>query len=310
MLLGQSHALTTPLRAHAACLSASGLGLVALALMLPAGGALGAGQSTPAGLADKSGAGRTVATAHYLANEGVLITSGDTKIAFDPLFRKGYGQYQLLPPELERALFAGEAPFQGLDAVFVSHYHEDHFSPADLRRLLQEQPGVRLYAPAQAVATMDLAAGGASIRSRITPVDIAVGDPPFRFEEGTLRVETVRIPHAGWPDRNRDVQNLAWRVTLDGAATVVHLGDADARDVHFSRDAAYWQERPPQVAFPPYWFFLGEEGPRVLEQRIAPGHAVGIHVPTDMPRRPEQRPEALRGRDLFLVPGETREIRE
>ena len=232
------------------------------------------------------------------------------KIAFDPLFRKDYGRYQLLPPELERALFAGEAPFRGLDAVFISHYHEDHFSPADLRRLLEVQPGVRLYAPAQAVATMDLEAGGAAIRSRITAIDLDDDDAPIEMEAGTLRVEAVRIPHAGWPDRNHDVQNLAWRVTLDAAATVVHLGDADARDVHFAREAAYWERRHPHVAFPPYWFFLGEEGSRVLEQRIAAGLTIGVHVPAAMPRPPGERPEALRGHDLFLVPGETREIRE
>jgi len=284
------------------------LRLVPLALLL-AGGLLRAGHGGAAVLEPRAGSGRSIATVWYLANEGVLVSAGDSKIAFDPLFRRGYDQYQLLPLELERALFAGEAPFQGLDAVFICHYHEDHFSPIDLRRLLQERPGVRLYAPAQAVATMNLEAGGAAIRDRIIPVDISDGDPPFSVETGTLRVEAVRIPHAGWPDRNRDVQNLAWRVTLDGAATVVHLGDADAREVHFARHADYWKARPPQMAFPPYWFFYGE-GPRVLEERIAPGHAVGIHVPTDMPRRAEDRPEELRGRDLFLVPGETREVRE
>jgi len=283
----------------------------ALALLLSGCTAAGCTSTAIGGPGEPATGSRgRVATATYLANEGVLVTAGETKIAFDPLFRKGYGQYLMLPPELERALFAGEAPFQGLDAVFISHYHEDHFSPADLRRLLEEQPGVRLYAPAQAVATMDLEAGGASIRPRVTAIDVDPDGPPLRMEVGSLRVEAVRIPHAGWPDRNRDVQNLAWRVTLDSAVTVVHLGDADARDMHFARDAAWWKERRPQMAFPPYWFFLGEEGNRVLDQRIAPGHAVGIHVPTDVPRRAEKRDEALRDRDLFLVPGETREIRE
>ena len=42
------------------------------------------------------------AQAHYLANAGVLITNGETKVVFDPLFRNDFGTYQLLPEALER----------------------------------------------------------------------------------------------------------------------------------------------------------------------------------------------------------------
>ena len=54
--------------------------------------------------------------AMYLANAGLMITEGDTKVLFDPLFRNGFGQYQLLPVEMEEALFAGDAPVDGVDA--------------------------------------------------------------------------------------------------------------------------------------------------------------------------------------------------
>ena len=42
-------------------------------------------------------------TAHYLANEGVMIVRGETKILFDPLFRISYGQYQMMPKDMEAA---------------------------------------------------------------------------------------------------------------------------------------------------------------------------------------------------------------
>ncbi|MEP7118674.1 MAG: hypothetical protein ABI880_13880, partial [Acidobacteriota bacterium] len=35
----------------------------------------------------QSGAAATTAKAYYLANAGVLVTHGDTKVVFDPLFR-------------------------------------------------------------------------------------------------------------------------------------------------------------------------------------------------------------------------------
>ena len=86
-------------------------------------------------------------TAHYLANEGLMVVHGETKIMFDPLFRESYGQYRLLPEAMVEALYAGAPPFDGIDAVFISHHHGDHFSPADILRLLKLQAGIHLYAP-------------------------------------------------------------------------------------------------------------------------------------------------------------------
>ena len=248
------------------------------------------------------------ARAHYLANEGVLIATDETRIVFDPLFRNDFGAYRLLPEELERALFAGEPPFTGLDAVFISHYHEDHFSPVDVLRLLKERGEIRLYAPAQAVMEMRRIAGeNEGVFSRVTEIRLEYKDAPLVIEAADLVVEAVRIPHTGWPDRQLHVENIAYRVTLDESTTVVHLGDADTSDVHFAQDAVYWERRSLDIAFPPYWYFQSEDGRRVLDERLKPAHAVGIHVPVEM-RNPAERPPELAEYDLFVSPGETRDI--
>lgn len=255
------------------------------------------------------GAAASRATARYLANAAVLIASGETKIVFDPLFRNDYGSYRLVPQELEHALFAGEPPLDGIDAVFISHHHEDHFSPADVLRLLREQTGIHLYAPAQAVAEITALAAAADREAldRVHPIVLAYGDPPVTIEAGPILVEAVRIPHSGWPERQRDVENIAYRVTLDERTTVLHLGDADDRDEHYARDAEHWARRHTHMAFPPYWYFLSESGRHILEERLAPGHAVGVHVPVNVPP-PAARPPELAGVDLFVEPGETRDI--
>jgi L-ascorbate metabolism protein UlaG (beta-lactamase superfamily) len=252
------------------------------------------------------------AKAHYLANEGVLIVAGETRVAFDPLFRNDFDTYRLLPPELERALFAGEPPFTGLDAVFISHYHEDHFSPADVLRLLEERPGIQLYAPAQAVAQMreisrEISGDDEGVFSRVTEIRLQYKDAPLVIEAGDLVVEAVRIPHAGWPDRQVDVENIVYRVTLDASTTVAHLGDADTTAAHFENDAGYWQRRTLDMAFPPYWYFDSADGRRVLEERLNAAHTVGIHVPLEL-TDPSKRPAELARYDLFVTPGETRDI--
>ena len=271
--------------------------------------------ATAVQLAGQPGVARAAApaasTAQYLANASVLVTHGDTKVVFDPLFRNDFGQYALVPAQVERALFDGTAPFDGLDAVFVSHYHEDHFSAVDVLRLLEARPALRLFAPAQAVAGMrEISAERlAAVASRVHAIALAYQDAPVTLEQGSLVVEAVRIPHSGWPTRQQQVENIAFRVTLDATTTVVHLGDADTSDAHFARDDAYWHRRRTHVAFPPYWFLTSDEGLRVLERRIAPARAIGVHVPANVPSQSDRRAPELRGHELFTVPGEVREVR-
>lgn len=250
------------------------------------------------------------ATAQYLANEGLMVTHNQTKILFDPLFRNSYGQYLLLPEEMEATLFAGEPPFDGIDAVFISHYHGDHFSPDDILRLLKSQPDIQLYAPSQAVDGLKevATADDAEVFDRVTPVNLEYKDAPVSMNMDGLLIEAVRIPHSGWPTGRLDVANISWRVTLDETTTVVHMGDADPNDVHFAHDAAYWDKAQVDMAFPPYWFFNSTYGPGVLEHRVKADHNVGVHVPVSIPAEPSLRPPGLREVDLFTRPGETREI--
>lgn len=211
-----------------------------------------------------------------------------------------------LPEPMKAALFAGTPPFDGIDAVFISHAHQDHYSAADILHLLKEQPGIRLFAPKNAVMELREVATerDGAVFDRVTAVDLTYQDAPVALQMEGLKIEAVRIPHSGWPTTRLDVANISWRVTLDETTTVLHMGDADPNDVHFERDAAYWGERHIHMAFPPYWFFISSLGPGVLSNYLKPDHSVGIHVPTN----PARRPAELRDYDLFTVPGEIRVI--
>ncbi len=239
-----------------------------------------------------------------------MVTRGETKVLFDPLFRNGYGQYELVPAEMERALFAGEAPWDGVDAVFVSHYHDDHFSPQVMLEFLRARADIRFYGPAQAVDAMHDVAGAADtgVFERVVSIELNYPQPPLVLTMEGLLIEAVRIPHAGWPDGRTEIENIVYRVTLDERTTVVHLGDADPNDVHFARDAAYWDRRHNDLAMPPYWFFVSPQGPEIIERRLHARSAVGVHVPTRMPDDPAARPAEFEGVDLFTEPGETRQI--
>ena len=41
--------------------------------------------------------------AFYMANEAVMVTDGETKVLFDPLYPETYGQYLLVPDAMREA---------------------------------------------------------------------------------------------------------------------------------------------------------------------------------------------------------------
>jgi L-ascorbate metabolism protein UlaG (beta-lactamase superfamily) len=135
----------------------------------------------------------------YIANMGAMIERGETKIVFDPLFRNDYGTYDPVPVETEVALMAGLAPWDGIDAVFISHHHGDHFDPATILQLLKAQPAIELFGPEQAAAAIrELVTDpenpvlkrvhGLSLENGMTATDVVLGP---------LLVEAARIRHSG-----------------------------------------------------------------------------------------------------------------
>jgi L-ascorbate metabolism protein UlaG (beta-lactamase superfamily) len=251
-----------------------------------------------------------VARAHYIANMGAMIEHGDTRIVFDPLFDNDYGTYDRVPAAVEDALMAGAAPFDGIDAVFVSHYHGDHYDPAAMLKLLIAQPSIELFGPEQAAAALRklIVDPDDPLLKRVHGLSLTNGATAIDIEFGPLLIEATRVPHEGWPEYHKHVENLVFRVTLDNRTTVMHFGDAGPVAEHFATDPEHWDERQTHFAMPPYWFFFSGEGRRILEDRIKAVDVVGMHVPTKVSGDPASRPESLQDVDLFTKPGEVRTI--
>jgi L-ascorbate metabolism protein UlaG (beta-lactamase superfamily) len=240
----------------------------------------------------------------YLANEGLMITSGNNKILFDPFFHNDFGRYPLVPDSIRKAIFAGSAPYDHINAIFISHAHEDHFSAQDMQRFLTAHSNAHLFAPTQAIKKLQWIVGkkGDSLMKRTTTVSLEYGAKPWHKTFSGMTIDAVRIPHAGGRGR-RDIENMVFRVTLDGNVTVMHMGDADPNDQHFAPYAEHWQQQQTDTAFPPYWFFMSEHGRTILNQRINAKEAIGVHVP----KRPPKLLVAS-GVDFFSKPGEKRTI--
>ena len=253
----------------------------------------------------------TFANAHdasstYLANASILVTNGKTKVLFDPFFHKNFGQYQLVPEQTLKAVFTGLPPFDGIDAIIISHAHGDHFAADDVVRYLLRYPATKLIAPQQAINQVNALPEAKKIAKQLYPIELKFQQPPSTMTVDSLFVEGVRIPHAGWPQR-ADVENIVFRVTLKDTdkspITVMHMGDADPDDDHYLPFKEHWQQQQTDTAFPPYWFFFSSEGNYILDELINAKQHTGVHVPTVVPDNLKAT-----GKDYFSVSGDTREI--
>jgi len=241
-------------------------------------------------------------SATYLGNEGVLVSTAVGKVLFDPFFHNDYGTYQLVPEEIRSAIFDGEAPYDSIDVIVISHAHGDHFAAKDSLAYLQKNKHTKMVAPKQAIDLVEVLEGSDAVKSQLLAVELAVGDVPVTHTLGAIDVESVRIPHAGWPSR-KDVSNLVHRVSFRGKLSVTHMGDADPNDIHFKPYAEHWQKVRTNMAFPPYWFFTSKQGPMILSDRINADKSVGVHVPVETPNDLKAS-----GSDYFSTPGEHRNI--
>lgn len=240
----------------------------------------------------------------YLGNEGIMVSDGHTTILFDPLYPNGFGTYQMVPEDMRQALMAGDAPYEAVDAIFISHMHPDHFSVDEIILYLETHESAHLYAPSQAVDWMREETENEAIFDRVISVPLERLDAPLTYQLGEIQIDVVRIPHAGWPGR-ADVSNLVWRVTLQDGLTVMHLGDADPNDTHYAPHAEHWQKTPTDAAYPPYWFFTSGDGPQILESRLNARTATGVHVPIRLPTD-----LFMTGADFFHKPGEARVLQK
>lgn len=247
--------------------------------------------------------------AHYIANEGVMVQSGDRKILFDPIFDNGFGTFPMVEADVREKLMNGEAPFDGVDAVFVSHAHGDHFAANDMVQYMLSNPNVRLIAPPQALEQMrGVDDWDQRLTDRVMAQPIALNtsmdhifDLGVANDAFTVGVTRLRVPHIGG-DMHEAVENIIYRVTLAPDATVMHLGDADADTAMFENQSALFQSVRTDMAFVPFWF-IASPGDELTRDLLNAAHTVGIHVAIDVPED-----LAVSGADYFSIPGESRDL--
>ena len=114
-------------------------------------------------------------TITYLANEGVLLSSGSTRVLIDAFFLRYGPEYAIPADSTQSALARALAPFDSVDLVLVTHRHGDHLHPDPLAGHLSANPGATLLASQQVIDSMRHVPGVARLAPRMVARTMAPG---------------------------------------------------------------------------------------------------------------------------------------
>ncbi len=272
----------------------TGKGIITLALcgMLAACGAAHSGNGEEQ--ADPASA-QAGSQATSILNAGVMTaheTADDerAKFLFDPLYDDHFGSLAQLKPDLIDQIISGAAPYDGVDAVFVSHAHGDHFSVSQLTAMLAAQEQLTLVIPEQGLEQMREGPDWrAEFETRVRGISLENGEASEPFVVAGASVDAFRSPHSGWPDRHASVHNITYRVSIidnvGTASRVMHLGDADPDPVHYEALQTLLQAQRTGLAIVPFWFTGREDVSQIIDRTLNAEAMVAVHVPVRVPER-------------------------
>lgn len=209
-----------------------------------------------------------------LANEGVIIDDGETRIMIDGLVVEPYALYGGLPAELAQQYSTATGVFADIEVALASHKHHDHNQPQFACDFLHASESTRLVTSIQVIEL---------VRERCRPLvrtssRVGAIDPgyaaPVEFNVGTAKITAFLLSHG--TGKYAKLQNFGHLVEM-GGVTVLHIGDAAMDPTDFATALAGnpWID----VALIPFWFFQPGPGMAVVERYMDAPNKLAVHIP-------------------------------
>jgi L-ascorbate metabolism protein UlaG (beta-lactamase superfamily) len=222
------------------------------------------------GVLSQAGGFSTQAIVRYVANAGMLVSVDGRHFLIDAPIRDGISPYPTSPSEERIRLEAARPPYDGVDAILVTHWHEDHFSAEAIAAHLSANPRAVVISSPEVIDRIRAVAPRLAA-SRFRPSLPAPGQSAMT-RVGDVPVRVLRIRHN--PTRRLPEQHVGFLIGESRA--VLHVGDADPVAGNFAVLAT-----TPRVdlALLPYWYVLTENSRQMVTTAIAPRGIVAMHLP-------------------------------
>jgi glyoxylase-like metal-dependent hydrolase (beta-lactamase superfamily II) len=131
----------------------------------------------------------------YVANAGVLVEMAGARVLIDAPVREGIPPYATSSADERTRLERAQPPYADVDAILVTHWHEDHFSAKAVAAHLASSPRTVLASSPEVVARVRAVAPGLGV-TRLQDVLPA----PGAWERVHVGPLTARAAGASQPD--------------------------------------------------------------------------------------------------------------
>lgn len=216
----------------------------------------------------------------YIGNTGFMIEAGTSKILVDAVFDEGWDLYLVPSRGTRNDIRSAKGVFSDVDAILVTHWHDDHFDASLVASHLVRNPSCRLLAPVQVVDLLRDRKEFGRVEAQI--IELVPGySESIDVEVRDAAITAVGMSHSQYMldgvDKHRDVENIGYVVTA-GGVTLMHCGDASFDLAETFIESSRLDERAIDVLFVQAW----DRSPgaaRVVNEVIRPGKVIATHLP-------------------------------
>jgi L-ascorbate metabolism protein UlaG (beta-lactamase superfamily) len=213
-------------------------------------------------------------TITQLANEGVILSDGRSRVMIDGMVVEPYSIYGGLPVEVIPRFNAGSGEFADIGLALVSHRHHDHNQPAAACSFLQASEDTSLRTSEQVIGLIrEKCRDFITTSPRVMTIDPQY-EAPYRMTFGDVSVTIFPLSHG--TRKYAKIQNYGHLVEI-GGLRVLHIGDAAMDPTDFERAGLHDVEL--DVALIPFWFFQPGPGAAVIERFLDAPLKLAVHIP-------------------------------
>lgn len=209
-----------------------------------------------------------------LANAGVILDDGQSRVMIDGMVVEPYSVYGGLPESAVADYRRAAGAFADIDLALVSHRHHEHNQPEFACTFLQASPGTMLYSSEQVIGLVrefcrELTTGSGRVH-RISP---QYGQPEV-IEWNDVRVTVFLMSHG--THKYAKIHNFAHLVEI-GGLNVLHVGDAAFEPADFEK--AGLADVKLDVALIPVVYFQPGPGSEIIERYLDAPLKIAVHIP-------------------------------
>lgn len=211
--------------------------------------------------------------ATFIANSGVFVQVGSSKVLIDGLFTDGRGRFASPDDSQLDAMVNGKAPYNNLSLALVTHAHPDHLSPQHLAKMLFTQKELKCVSSPQTIDSVRVVMDDFSmVEKRL------LAFPTSRsWKSASLDGITLEAAYARHPGKaNARVMDVIFVLNMAGKK-IIHLGDADMNPDRFDELNLEYDEF--DVAFVPFWYLSSFYGGELVNKYIKAKKIVAVHMP-------------------------------